>query len=577
MSHHLSKIQIKNYKSCRDITVELTPYTPMVGYNNAGKSNILSALEWLLDDKLLSGTDYYDPTVDITVEGLVKGVTENVIQNLSEEHRTPLRPYISDEQVRIKRTQPAGATRKPEISVEIYNYQTGQFQKNPRGIWNAIKALFPDPIKIGAMENAAEDASKAKTSSTIGRLLKEISVSLQQQEMARISRHLSAITRRLDADGKKRIPAFGLIDNEINNTLTNYFPGINIKLHFEMPDLDVLLNSGTIKVYEQNHVGRDISSYGHGAQRSIQMALIQYLSEIKQRTDSITTTLLLIDEPELYLHPFAIEQVREALHTLSSSGYQIIFTTHSAQMITSDRAQHTLLIRKDPQQGTHSRRRLTDAINDVVPNSVAQAGHLFALSQSTQILFANEVILTEGKTELRLLPFIYQKLNQKTLGQNNMALIETGSVDNIGKTIQILKAMDLPTKAIVDLDYIFKGAIHSGFLTRDQREITELRLILQDLNQRNIIQMNGDTPNAKHCEALANDARSTIHISTLHQTLLQHNIWLWEKGSIEVHLGLTAKNENEWAYFKNRVNHDATNFNDICTDHASVRSLINWL
>jgi predicted ATP-dependent endonuclease of OLD family len=41
------------------------------------------------------------------------------------------------------------------------------------------------------------------------------------------------------------------------------------------------------------------------------MALVQYLAEIKrQNNQQISTTLLLIDEPELYLHPFAIEQVR---------------------------------------------------------------------------------------------------------------------------------------------------------------------------------------------------------------------------------------------------------------------------
>ncbi|WP_348728836.1 AAA family ATPase [Rheinheimera texasensis] len=577
MAHHISKLQILNYKSCKNLLIDLTPYTPMVGYNNAGKSNILSALEWLLDDKLLPPSDYNDPNLDISIEGIVNGVTEEVLQRLSDEHREPLRPFIGDGIVRIKRTQPANAAKKADVRLEIYNFVQDSFQKNPRGIWNAIKALFPDPIKIGAMENAADDASKAKSTSTIGKLLKEISVSIQQAQTLRISRHLDAISRRIDADGSKRIQELNYIDRQINNTLVNYFPGVNIKLHFEMPNLEELLNSGTVKVYEQNQTGREISSYGHGTQRSVQMALIQYLSEIKQNNESITTTLLLIDEPELYLHPFAIEQVREALHSLSESGYQIVFTTHSAQMITEDRAQHTLLIRKNNQDGTHSRKRLNDAISQVVPDAISQANHLFSLSQSTKILFANEVILTEGKTELRLLPFIYQKVKNKTLGQNNTALIETGSVDNIGKTIQILREMDLPTKAIVDMDYLFKGAIHSRIVSADNPDLVALRTILNELKDQGVIQMKGDTPGAKHCEALVKDARSIIHINNLHQLLKAQNIWVWQKGSIESHLGLRGKNEGEWAGFKNRINMVGNDINSVCADPISVNDLIAWL
>src|SRR5690554_8028822 len=141
------------------------------------------------------------------------------------------------------------------------------------------------------------------------------------------------------------------------------------KLHFVTPNIAELIKAGTLKVFEGAGNGRDFSSYGHGAQRSIQMALVQYLAEIKRSNNSsASTTLLLIDEPELYLHPFAIEQVREALVALSLSGYQVLISTHSAQMITPELAEHALLIRKSDVLGTHSRLRLADAIQSVVPN-----------------------------------------------------------------------------------------------------------------------------------------------------------------------------------------------------------------
>ncbi len=559
------------------MSVYLTPYTPMVGYNNAGKSNILEAIEWLLKDKLLSSEYYNNKTESIVIEGVIAGVTEPVLQRLNEQHREPLRPYIQQDKVKIRRSQPANATKKSEINLEIYNFDNQDYQNNPRGIWNAIKAMFPEPIKIGAMENAGDDAAKAKTSSTIGKLLKELCNSLTENHATVVNRHLNAISRRMGADGDRRIGELDNIDASINDKIENLFPGISLKLHFNVPNFDEIFNAGTVKVYEHGYEGRDISSYGHGAQRSVQMALIQHLAEIKKDADTPTTTLLLIDEPELYLHPFAIEPVREALHLLSNNGYQIIFSTHSAQMITQDRAQYTLLIRKTAEQGTHSRRRLRDALTVVAPEGAAQAGHLFSLSQSTQILFSNRVILTEGKTELRLLPFVYQTLNRKTLGQNNTALIETGSVDNIGKTMRILNEMDLPTKAIVDLDYVFKGAIHSNFIEENDADLQTLQELLRVLHDDNVIQMRGDLPNAKHCAEMANDPRSTEAINSLKLKLQVHNIWLWTKGAIEAHLGLRGKNENEWARFKTEVETRAGGLANVCADFDSVHACIEWL
>lgn len=577
MSHFIESLTISNFKSCKQLAVQLTPYTPMVGYNNAGKSNVLSAIEWLLKDRLLSADYYNDSSNDIVVEGIVSGVTEEVLQRLNEEHRDPLRPYVELGKVKIKRTQPANATKKSEIKLEIYNFQSQGYRSNPRGIWNAIKAMFPEPIKIGAMENAGEDAAKAKSTSTIGKLLKELCSSLNENHASVVNRHLNAISRRMEADGNRRIDELDNIDESINAKIESLFPGISLKLHFNVPDFDEIFNAGTVRVYEENTEGRDISNYGHGAQRSVQMALIQHLAEVKKDADTPTTTLLLVDEPELYLHPFAVEQVREALHTLSSHGYQIIFSTHSAQMITSDRAQHTLLIRKNFELGTHARRRLRDALTAVIPDAVAQAGHLFSLSQSTQILFANRVVLTEGKTELRLLPFVYQTQNGKTLGQKNIALIETGSVDNIGKTIRILDAMDLPAKAIVDLDYVFKGAIHSNFIDAEDEDLQELRALLRSLHDDNIIEMRGDLPNARHCAVMAGDPRSHDAISSLQLKLQAHNIWLWSKGAIEAHLGLRGKNENEWARFKSEVETRAGGLANVCEDYDSVHECIEWL
>lgn len=583
MSHHIEKLSIENFKSCKELNINLTNFVPLVGYNNAGKSNILSAIEWLLKPKILSKSDFNNLEKPITVSGQITGITPELLETLEEGHRKAIAPFITDGNLTIKRNQPIDASKATDIELFVQHPSNG-FKKNPTGISNAIKNLFPEPIRIAAMDNAADDSSKSKSTSTIGKLLAEFCNSVRDKNSARIDRHLNAISRRMSADGSNRLPELSEIDASINTKIDDLFPGLSLKLHFETPSFEDIFKAGTVRVYEEsNIVSRDFSAYGHGAQRSIQMALIRHLAEIRKEAEKPTTTLLLIDEPELYLHPFAIEQVREALHTLSNHGYQVLFSTHSAQMITAERAQHTLLIRKTFETGTIARKRLKDAFEKVFPSSLSQAHHIFSLSQSTQVLFSNKVILTEGKTELRLLPFIFSKKFGKTLGQHQIALIETGSVDNIPKTLRVLKELDLPAVAIVDLDFAFRGAIKHGFIKENCSEIVELRKSLGQLEANGECKLNGGLPTGKNSpctaaeayEKLCADTSCKPHIQNLHNQLLENNIWLWYNGAIEAHLGTLSKSEEDWINFKTEI--EEKGIDKTCKDPESINNIMEWI
>lgn len=585
MNHHLSKISIKNFRSCKDIDINFSSFTPLIGYNNAGKSTILNAIEWLFKKKLLSSDDYTNPDNPIEVIGTVKGITEDILSALTEENRTRISPYIIDGVLIFKRQQTVGAQSAKDVRLLIKNPENNEFRTSPTGIENAIKALFPDPIRIGAMENAADDSSKSKTGTTIGKLLAELSCKIEEKHTQRILSHLNAVNRRMTATGNKRISDLNDIDDSISSKVADFFPGISLKLHFELPDFKDIFKSGTVKVYEDSFPGiaRDCSSYGHGTQRSIQMSLIRHLADITNGDDIKTTTLLLIDEPELYLHPFAIEQIRESLKKLSHHGYQIIFSTHSSQMITSDLAKDTVLIRKNSQRGTHCRLTLKEAVNKVIEQRPAQATHLFSLTQSSKVLFANNVILTEGKTETTLLPFIFNKVKNKTLGQMQIALIETGSVESISKTMQILNSMDIPTKAIVDLDFAFRGAIRNNFLEHNDEDILRLKEILRSMHANGECTLDGSGLPTKGSNTTAAEAFAIMSqkpgarefLSSLAAKLRNANIWIWLNGSIENHLGLTEKNESVWADFKTKA--DTQPLSDICADFESIEALVDWI
>ena len=380
MTHRLDNVSIRNYKSCDEANIPLSGFTPLVGYNNAGKSNILSAIRWLLRRTSLTASDFYNPEEPVIVEGVISGITDDLLGSLEEKHKNSIEPYLSDQTLKLRRIQNAPADSVKKIVLEVFDSSgDGEWKSNPAGIDNAISALFPEPITVGAMEDAEEDVTKAKTSTTIGKLIAEVLSPIEEQHGAAIHEALDGLRKKLGADGTERAPEITALDNAANEKLAEFFPGVKIRMHVPTPEIKEVLKGGTIRIYEgDDETGKEMTVLGHGAQRSIQMALIRHLADIKRVEDAaVSTTLLLIDEPELYLHPQGVEQVRVALKRLSNEGYQVVFSTHSPQMIVSDDIRSTLLIRKTTKNGTHARRRLEEAVSAVITDAPSQVEMLF--------------------------------------------------------------------------------------------------------------------------------------------------------------------------------------------------------
>jgi predicted ATP-dependent endonuclease of OLD family len=279
----------------------------LVGYNNAGKTNIVEGIKWVLRKSTLKATDFNNTSESVIITTKIEGINTDLLEKLDNTHRTRIEPFLNKESLiirRIQTTPDVTATHKLEVLNPNPNDGDEPWQLNPTGIDNAIKDLFPEPIHIGAMENSEEDVSKSKSGTTIGKLLSEIIGPIEEQYGDKVRTVLDGLKCILDADGEQRAPELIEFDKQVNEKLDAFFPDINVKVHVPTPELKEVFTKGTIKVYEnKNTNGTDVSFLGHGAQRSIQMTLIRHLADIKLTKQDTTTTLLLIDEPELYLHP----------------------------------------------------------------------------------------------------------------------------------------------------------------------------------------------------------------------------------------------------------------------------------
>ena len=538
-------------------------------------------IRWLLAHFSLDISYFDDPNHPVEAEGIFEGITEQILNRLGDEKAAELMPYLSGTTLRVKKVQRIPGELPGNIEFWAFSPTNGKrkgkdwVRVNDNFI-TVFNRIFPESIAIWDFEG-----NNAYT-----KLMHEIFKPLERKFGGELSQVIEQFTELLAPGSDKRADEIQAFDKEVNAALRPLFPSVKVELDIPVPTLETFLKSATIKVVDEDDgFERDISRMGAGSQRAIQMALIRYLAEIKKHHNNhyLSRKLLLIDSPELFLHPQAVELVRVALKNLSNEGYQVIFATHSAQMVTSEDVSTSLLIRKNKQRGTFMRKRMEDAVRQVVKDAPSQLQMLFSLSNSNELLFADYVLLTEGKTEWRVLPALFERITGQSFALIKCALVRQGGVSNTRKSMQVLSAMDIPVRAIVDLDYAFTTATRDGFLDANDPDITECRNLFRELACHNHLRLVNGLPVNKHSNISASMAYAMMAampeaerpIRNIHEKLCDQGIWVWTRGAIEEHLGLNGKNEMVWRNFIERSR--SKNFIQTLPDYDGITALCQWI
>jgi len=89
----LKRIHIENFKSLKNVTLDLQPVNLLIGPNNSGKSNLLKALEFMsscITRKFIGENsvknltylhEYINRTIIVKVTNLYEEDTENIFNN----------------------------------------------------------------------------------------------------------------------------------------------------------------------------------------------------------------------------------------------------------------------------------------------------------------------------------------------------------------------------------------------------------------------------------------------------------------------------------------------------------------
>ena len=157
-----------------------------------------------------------------------------------------------------------------------------------------------------------------------------------------------------------------------------------------------------------------------------------------------------------------------------------------------------------------------------------------------------------------------------------------GGSGNTRKAMQVLNAMDIPTKAIVDLDFALKQGERDGFLTPGDADVEAIQSHLAAIAPTHSITLNSGWPTkcsvsvADAFRLLASEPAIQSNLVSLKAKMRAVGIYVWTKGTIEDHLGGIPKSETGWAKFNARL--DAEELNIVLpNDHTEITDLVTWL
>lgn len=445
----LNRTEIKNFRSIKDVKVDFEPTCRvLVGINESGKSNILNALAFLDKDYIpVKKNDLREalPDEDPINESYVRFVfrfekdesdrlLEDVSSKVLAESKDPDIVLIGGKKQSLKEFcasrneglysvnvlketksfmhwtvsgQLTAGWKKPtstcpaDFSVELkgQKYLLSAYKLIKEEDFSGIPAGYLEEAKINDLSTISGDSIISITKENLpDTLFWEYDEDNLLPSSVKIDVFSANPNTCIPLKNMFALAGITEISASIanakargNNQFQNYLDGIakkstthfrNVWKEYKHIEFSLRLNADQIEpgVKEKNTL--DFSKRSDGFKRFVTFLL---MISVNVKTDDLADTLLIIDEPEISLHPSGARYLREELIKISKTNY-VVYSTHSIFMIDSgDISRHYIVKKKDEITSIESAKDSNIADEEVLYNALGHS--VFSVLKEKNIIF----------------------------------------------------------------------------------------------------------------------------------------------------------------------------------------------
>lgn len=397
----LSELQIQHFGCIGDnaIKVKIDNIVVLIGPNNVGKTTIVRAYEAFASSGAALGIDkFYQGNSDKPVEivGIFNDISEDDKKQIGKKW------LYEDDGEELTKYKWVWSTPNQAGEKFSWNNEDKEWVSGGMGGWDSkIKSCIPTPLKVDPF-----DSPDQLEKQTIELLTSAIKTNTTKDQ-SRLNKLTSDINQ-LASDIKEEISEeLNKTTSRLKENLSRIFPNhdIDIEPQAGKIDLDKIVAGGThLRVASSDGQYYPLANQGSGLQRAFLWSAIEALADSGKMKSGRTSVkdkeqkILLVEEPESFLHPPAVRAAREALYKIAElSNWQVMITTHSPIFIDVSKP-HTTIVRVDKTQDTTKTFSTEKA--DFTDDERERLKMIHNCHPTVnEFFFADKIILVEGDTE----------------------------------------------------------------------------------------------------------------------------------------------------------------------------------
>lgn len=475
----ITTLKIKNFGciGSTGVSIDIDKIVVLVGANNAGKSTILRAFEVVTDCLKLDQDDFHNREI------IADQLPEIELHSIANAENKPgdewCAPTVDGSfLIKEKWTWDAVGAEPKRVGFNVNKddwAQQADKEKMPWGVNNVAKSRRPKPHRVNTFDDP-EIQAKAITS-LFKSLLEDQIKNLKHKEDDELSRYEfileSLKSLRLDS---KNMQKTGIkeIEAQANLILERIFPSYGLSItapeSIAPISIELLGDEFSVEMGVKDGISLPLQKQGSGTRRTALWTILKLLADKGMKAKPAgktaksfheglgpnTAHILLLDEPEVSLHPRATQNARDVLYALpENDNWQIMITTHSPSFIdlTKD---HTTIIRVEKNIGDEIKAttlyRPEIAKLDVDDKENLKLLNLFD-SHISEAFFGGKVLIVEGDTEYSAFNHIKNEEEKNGNFQyNDLNIIRARGKVTVASMMKVLNHFDSKYFVLHDTD-----------------------------------------------------------------------------------------------------------------------------